>query len=93
MMATTNGRTFVAEETDGKIYEIVTVGGTPRVELFFDVGTAIATNTDRQLDFTNTFHGGLRSVAFPSRLCSERVVLHSNDGDPSNGSRVIDVSQ
>lgn len=96
-MATTNGRTFVAEETDGKIYEIVTVGGTPRVELFFDVGTAIATNTDRQLDFTNTFHGGLRSVAFHPDFAQNGLfytaMMETRPTDPASSTYLSDADQ
>jgi len=62
--ATTGDRLFVLEDFDGLIYEIERFGSSGRGSLFFDVKSAIAAATDRKLDLTNSFHGGLRSVAF-----------------------------
>ncbi len=63
-MATTGDRLFVVEERDGIVYEIVDRATTPRAIVFFDVGSAIAAATGRELDDSNAFHSGLRSVAF-----------------------------
>ena len=67
-MATTGRRLFVVEQSDGRIYEIVDRHTRPRAELWFDVGAAIETATDRRLDRSNPFHGGLRSLAFHPRF-------------------------
>lgn len=61
-------RLFAVTDLGGRIYEIV-----PQSEgelqpaspdLFFDVASAINATPGRQFDTSNTFHGGLRSVAF-----------------------------
>ncbi len=62
--ATTGDRTFFLEDFDGLIYELVRDGKAGRSSLFFDVKAAIAASTDRELDLTNSFHGGLRGMAF-----------------------------
>ena len=62
--AVSDDRLFVVEDFDGRIYELEREGTSGSAELFFDVGLAIDQATDRQLDLTNSFHGGLRSVAF-----------------------------
>jgi len=54
----------VVEDYDGKIYEISRTANGGQASLFFDVRAAIAAATDRALDNTSVFHGGLRSVAF-----------------------------
>lgn len=64
MMATFGDRTFVVEEFDGLIYEIIDGASTPRPEVFLDVKAGIAASTNQELDTTNLIHGGLRSVAF-----------------------------
>ena len=62
--ATAGDRLFVVEDYDGKIYEITRTANGGQASLFFDVRSSIAAATDRQLDNTSLFHGGLRSVAF-----------------------------
>ena len=57
-------RFFVAEEHSGKIYEINRSGRNASAVEFFDVGAAITAATGRDLDTTNSFHGGLRGIAF-----------------------------
>lgn len=65
MMTTLGERIFVVEERDGLIYELVEDNeGARSAVLFFDVAGAIESATDRQLDTSNVFHGGLRSLAF-----------------------------
>ncbi len=59
-MAGVSGRLFVLDEFDGHITDITT--STP--ELWFDVADAVSLATGRVLDTTNSFHGGLRSLAF-----------------------------
>jgi glucose/arabinose dehydrogenase len=54
----------VNQSPDGLIHRINrNNGGTPTVDLFLDLGTALPQN-GRGLDFTNSFHGGAQAVAF-----------------------------
>ena len=59
-MALLNERLFVLEEQGGRVFEIT--GG--QSSLWFNVASAIQSNTGRQLDTANSWHGGLRSLAF-----------------------------
>ena len=62
--ATAGDRLFVVEDFDGLIYELTGEGTSGEASLFFDVKSGIVEATDRELDLTNSFHGGLRGVAF-----------------------------
>ncbi len=85
-MATAGGRTFVIEELDARIYEIVQTQNGPQAELFFDVEAAVANATGRGIDHTNTFHGGLRSVAFHPDFESNGLFYTSAmEQRPNNG--------
>jgi len=85
--AATGDRLFVVEDFDGLIYELTdapnTVGGT--AALFFDVKAAIASATDRRLDNTSIFHGGLRAVAFHPEF-SQNGLLYTSvmESRPAN---------
>lgn len=59
-MTSLNERLFVLDEQDGRIYEISRGQST----LWFNVAAAIQSNTGRQMDTDNAWHGGLRSMAF-----------------------------
>ena len=59
-MEYTGERLFVSNEHDGKIYEI-----TGRdVRFWFDTAESIQSQTGRELDIDNPWHGGLRGFAF-----------------------------
>ena len=75
--ATTGDRLFVVEDFDGKIYEISRTASGGEAALFFDVKAAIAAATDRNLDNTSIFHGGLRSVAFHPNFASNGLFYTS----------------
>lgn len=66
-MAVQGDRLFVVEDRDGLIYELTGDPADPSmagVELYLDVAAAIEAATDRSLDRSNLFHGGVRAVAF-----------------------------
>ncbi len=77
--AVSGDRFFVVEDFDGLIYELKdapnTQGGT--AELFFDVKLAIRSATDRNLDNTSIFHGGLRAVAFHPEFAENGLLYTS----------------
>ncbi len=62
--AVAGDRFFVAEEHTGKIYEIDRDGRSATISEFFDVGDSIEAATGRSLNTSNSFHGGLRGIAF-----------------------------
>jgi hypothetical protein len=67
VLAHVNDRLFVADEKDGRIYEIT--GG--RVSLWFDVAAAMLASTGRPLDaLPDNIHSGLRSLAFHPQFAS-----------------------
>jgi Glucose / Sorbosone dehydrogenase len=67
VLAHVNDRLFVADEKDGRIYEIT--GG--RVSLWFDVAAAMLASTGRPLDaLAGNVHSGLRSLAFHPQFAS-----------------------
>lgn len=91
--ATVGDRFFVVEERDGLVYEVFDNGTT---ELYFDVATAITIGTGRDLDTTNVFHGGLRSIAFhPDFDQNGRLyvsVMEERPSDPTGHTYVSDVA-
>ncbi len=67
VLAHVNDRLFVADEKDGRIYEIT--GG--RVSLWFDVAAAMLASTGRPLDaLPGNVHSGFRSLAFHPQFAS-----------------------
>ena len=94
--ATSGDRLFVAEDLEGKIYEITRTANGGRASLFFDVGSAIAAATDRNLDNSNSFHGGLRSVAFHPNFASNGLfytsVMESRPRSPNPNDYLSDVA-
>ncbi len=86
------GRLFAGTENDGLIYEI-TGGGPGR--LWFDVAEAIARATGRTLDGYQTWHSGLRSIAFHPDFATNGLfytsLLEQRPGDPSRHHYVSDV--
>ncbi len=93
--ATTGDRLFVVEDFDGTIYEIERAGQTGRARVFFDVKLAIREATDRRLDNTNSFHGGLRAVAFHPEFASNGLfytsVMESRPSSPNPADYVSDA--
>jgi len=53
-------RLFAVDEQDGRVYEITD----RRATLWFDISNAVQSQTGRALDISNTFHGGVRGIAF-----------------------------
>lgn len=53
-------RLFAVDEQDGRVYEITN----RQANLWFDIGTAVQSQTGRILDISNSFHGGVRGIAF-----------------------------
>ena len=88
-------RIFVVEDHSGKIYELDRNGRTATVSEFFDVGAAIPVATGRQLNVDNSFHGGLRSVAFHPEFESNGLfytsVLEDRPTSPNSSEYVSDV--
>ncbi len=96
-MATTGGRLFVVEELDARIYELVPTDDGARAELFFDVEAAVLRSTGRGIDHTNTFHGGLRSVAFHPDFASNGLfytsAMEQRPADPGSSTYLSDVDE
>ena len=59
-MSSFDDRHFVADEQDGRVYEITNRTAT----LWFDIAASIQTQTGRTLNTDNLFHGGVRGIAF-----------------------------
>ncbi len=59
-MGSFDNRLFVADEHDGRVYEITN----GEASLWFDIADAIQSHTGRSLNISNSFHGGLRGIAF-----------------------------
>ncbi len=55
-----NDRLFAVDEQDGRVYEITN----RQVSLWFDIKSSIQSHTGRQLETSNSFHGGVRGIAF-----------------------------
>ena len=94
-------RLFAVTDLGGRIYEIV-----PQSEgllqpaspdLFFDVASAINATPGRQFDTSNTFHGGLRSVAFHPDFDSNGLfytsVMERRPANPATSTYLSDVPQ
>ncbi len=88
------GRLFAGTENDGRIYEI-TGGGPGR--LWFDVADAIVRATGRILDGYQTWHSGLRSIAFHPDFARNGLfyasLMEQRPADPAGHHYVSDVSQ
>lgn len=79
-MAVQGDRLFVVEDRDGLIYELTGDPTNPSmaaVELYLDVAAAIEAATDRSLDRSNLFHGGVRAVAFHPEFASNGLLYVS----------------
>ena len=89
-------RLFVVDDIHGRIFEIEQAGTAGNASLFFDVAAAIAADTDRELDTTNSFHGGLRSVAFHPNFDSNGLfytsVMETRPASPNPDHYLSDVS-
>jgi len=59
-IASFGDRIFAVDEQDGRVYEITN----RQVSLWFDISSAIQSQTGRSLDIQNVFHGGVRGIAF-----------------------------
>ena len=80
-MEYTQGRLFVSNEHDGKIYEIT--DRQPR--LWFDVASAIQSTTGRELNIANPFHGGVRGIAFhPEFSTNGKLYISMIQDRPAN---------
>ena len=94
-MATDGDRLFVVEERDGIVYEILDRKTQPRAVVFFDVGAAITQATGRQLDQSNAFHSGLRSVAFHPDFAENGLLyvaaMETRPADPGSHRYLSDV--
>ena len=88
-MEHTQGRLFVSNEHDGKIYEIT--GREP--VLWFDVASAIQSSTGRELNIFNPFHGGVRGIAFhPEFSTNGKLYISMIQDRPANPSEFTYIS-
>lgn len=93
VLAHVNNRLFVAEEKEGKVYEVT--GGT--ATLWFDMAAAIQSNTGRKLNsIADNAHSGLRSIAFHPAFNSNGLMyaslMEDRPADPSRHKYLSDVS-
>lgn len=65
-MSSFANRVFVSDEQDGHVYEVTE----RRATLWFDIAQAIQAHTGRSLSTTNSFHGGVRGIAFHPNFTS-----------------------
>lgn len=85
---TTHARNFYVctETSGGLIYKISPSG---KVSRFFDVAAAIRKSTGRAMSFSNSVHGGLRSVAFhPQFQKNGLFYVSAMEERPSDPSKV-----
>jgi hypothetical protein len=92
VLAHWNDRLFVADEKDGRIYEIT--GG--RVSLWFDVAAAMLASTGGPLNaLPDNLHSGLRSLAFHPQFASNgkfyTSLMEQRPADPSTHRYLSDV--
>ncbi len=94
--ATAGDRLFVVEDHSGTIYEIERNGRTAVATVFFDVGAAIPTATGRDLNIDNSFHGGLRGVAFHPEFETNGLfyttAMEDRPANPTPASYLSDVA-
>ena len=92
--ATIDDRLFVVEDHSGKIYEIERDGLTATATEFFDVGAAIPAATGRNMNIDNSFHGGLRAVAFHPEFASNGLfyttVMEDRPNNPNPAHYISD---
>lgn len=94
----TNDRKFVSDEGGGRIFEIIDnpAGGIASLSLFLDLKAAIPLNTSRNLNFANSWHGGLRDVAFhpefPTNGKFYTSIMEDRPADPSLHTYLSDVA-
>ncbi|MEM9526278.1 MAG: PQQ-dependent sugar dehydrogenase, partial [Bacteroidota bacterium] len=93
----TGDRKFVSDEGGGRIFEIIdNPTGLASLNLFIDLRTAIPLNTNRNLNFANSWHGGLRDVAFHPEFASNgkfyTSVMEDRPADPSMHTYLSDVT-
>lgn len=95
-MVTIDDRFFAVDDFGGKIYEISRTGSSATATEFFDVGAAIASATDREMNTDNLFHGGLRGVAFHPEFASNGLfyttVMEDRPANPNPADYLSDAA-
>jgi len=91
-MSSFDERTFIVDEQDGLVYEITN----RTANLWFDIANAVQSNTGRSLDTSNTFHGGVRGIAFHPEFKNNgkfyTSIMEQRPANPSNHLYISDQS-